>query len=341
MTGPAPLSTRRRPETATRGTPERTRRTVSVVVCVYTEDRLDDIAAALDSIRVQTHPADELIVVVDHNPALYRRLRREHPDAIVVANREERGLSGGKNTGVATATGEIVAFLDDDAVADPGWLAHLLTGYDDPSTVGVGGLTRPLWARRRPSWFPEEFDWTVGCTYRGMPTGRSPVRNLMGGNASFRREVFAQVGGFRTGIGRGRGKRPLGCEETEFCIRLSQERPGAVLLYEPRAAIGHRIPGERSRFGYFRTRCYAEGLSKAQVTRSVGSADGLSSERAHVVKTLPRGVLRGLAQAVRGDLSGVSRATAIVLGLGFTTAGYAVGRLSRSFRRASTGGDRD
>ncbi|WP_067173322.1 glycosyltransferase family 2 protein [Microtetraspora niveoalba] len=312
MTAPAPVRT-------------------SVVICVYTEDRWDDIAAAVESVRGQRRPPYELILVVDHNPDLHLRLKREHPDAVVVENAHERGLSGGKNTGVEIARGDVVAFLDDDAVAEPGWLAAFETGFADPAVAGVGGLTRPLWAAgRRPRWFPEEFDWTVGCTYRGMPVERAPIRNVMGGNAAFRREVVGGVGGFSTGIGRnvqGRRSRPLGCEETEFCIRLTQRRPGAVLLFEPDAAIGHKVSAERSRFAYFRARCYAEGLSKAIVTRSVGAGDGLSSERGYTFRTLPLGVLRGLGDAVRGDLAGLGRAGAIVVGLTWTTWGYLVGGL--------------
>ncbi len=68
---------------------------------------------------------------------------------------------------------------------------------------------------------PEEFYWVVSANYRGMPPSGAHVRNLLGGNMSFRREQFDVVGGFRSDIGRGAGKRPLGCEETEFCIRLS------------------------------------------------------------------------------------------------------------------------
>ncbi|MEV8632314.1 glycosyltransferase family 2 protein [Streptosporangium sp. NPDC051023] len=303
----------------------------SVVICVYTEERWEDIRAAVRSVENQRREAYEIILVVDYNTDLHLRLKREYPGVIVVENTQEKGLSGGKNTGAATASGDIVAYLDDDAIAEPGWLEALEEGFQNPTVVGVGGLTRPLWATgHRPGWFPYEFDWTVGCTYRGMPTERAPIRNVMGGNAAFRRELIGQIGGFHTGIGRsvqGRKPRPLGCEETEFCIRLSQRIPGAVMLFEPGAVIGHKVPAVRSKFAYFRSRCYAEGLSKALVTQSVGAGDGLASERAHALKALPLGALRGVGEALRGDLSGLGRAGAIVVGLAWTTWGYVVGSL--------------
>ncbi|MEU0517219.1 glycosyltransferase family 2 protein [Streptosporangium sp. NPDC006007] len=303
----------------------------SVVICVYTEERWEDIREAVESVVSQRRGPDEIILVVDYNADLHLRLKQEYPGVTVVENTQEKGLSGGKNTGAATASGDIVAYLDDDAVAEPGWLEALEEGFQDPAVVGVGGLTRPLWATgRRPGWFPREFDWTVGCSYRGMPTRRAPIRNVMGGNAAFRREAVLGVGGFHTGIGRsvqGRRPRPLGCEETEFCIRLSQRTPGAVMLFEPDAVIGHKVSAVRSRFAYFRSRCYAEGLSKALVTQSVGAGDGLASERAHALKALPLGALRGVGEALRGDLSGFGRAGAIVIGLTWTTWGYIVGSL--------------
>ncbi len=301
---------------------------VSVVICAHTERRWNDTLAAAASVSGQSYAAKELIVVVDHNQPLYERLKSALPNAMVVENQEQQGLSGGKNTGIAMASGQVVAFLDDDAVADVDWLKFMIGSYEEPAVAGVGGLTLPKWDTRRPTWFPAEFDWVVGCTYIGMPDHRAPVRNLLGGNASFRREVFERVGGFPLGIGRAQGKRPLGCEETEFCIRLNQQIPGAVLLFDNRAKIWHRVAAERARFAYYRSRCYAEGLSKAMVTRSVGASDGLSSERRYTTRTLPRGVVRGLGDALRGDGAGVGRAGAIIAGLATVTAGYAVGVLS-------------
>ncbi len=312
---------------------------ISVVICAHTPDRWSETCAAVESVRAQSFQSREIIVVVDHHPALHASLAAALPDVRVVENREERGLSGARNTGVSIARGDVVAFLDDDAVADPDWLKFLADSYADPVVMGVGGLILPSWQRPRPSWFPSEFDWVVGCTYRGMPGSRAPVRNLLGASASFRRDAFELAGGFRNGIGRSAARRPFGCEETEFCIRLSQRSPGSVFLFDDRAVTWHLVPAGRCRLSYFLSRCYAEGLSKALVTASVGTADGLASERRYATRTLPSGVARAIADMLRGDWSGLGRAGAIVTGLAATAAGYMVGSVSRRvppLRTAST-----
>ncbi|MFD8380181.1 glycosyltransferase family 2 protein [Streptomyces sp. NPDC059679] len=301
---------------------------MSVVICVFTEERWDDILAAVDSVRGQSLPAHETLLVVDHNPALRRRLAAYYGNVPVrvLANAGPRGLSAGRNTGIAASTGEVIAFLDDDAVAERDWLHHFAAAYADPAVLAVGGRTVPVWAsRRRPPWFPEEFDWVVGCTYRGLPPGRVQVRNVLGGNASFRRAAFELTGGFATGIGRDGDKRPLGCEETELCIRLTRARPDAVLLIDDRAVIHHKVPPVRERFAYFRTRAYAEGLSKALVARSVGAQAGLSTERRYITRVLPAAVARGLRDALLGRPGGAGRAGAIVAGVAAAASGYVVG----------------
>jgi glucosyl-dolichyl phosphate glucuronosyltransferase len=303
---------------------------LSVVICVYTEERWDQIIAAVDSVRAQTLPAAETIIVVDHNPELYKRLVAAMPDVTVVENREAQGLSGGRNTGAALAKGQIIAFLDDDAAAEPDWLKYVAEAYDDPRVTGVGGLTLPNWQTARPSWMPEEFYWVVGCNYRGMPPSGAPVRNLLGGNMSFRREVFGLVGGFRIGIGRTADKLPFGCEETLFCIRLGQLSPGSLLVMEHRAKVFHFVSDGRCRFSYFLSRCYAEGISKALVTAHVGRGDGLSAERSYTTRTLPVGVARGVADLFHGDPGGLGRAGAIIIGLGVTAAGYLKAKLDRA-----------
>jgi hypothetical protein len=122
----------------------------------------------------------------------------------------------------------------------------------------------------------------------------------------------------------------VGAEETELYIRIRHWKPDSMVIFMPNASVHHRVPASRANFTYFRRRCYAEGLSKAIVSHLVGEADKLSSEWDYTLKTLPLGVLRGITDALKGDPNGIRRAGAIIAGLGFTTAGYIRGTLSKT-----------
>jgi glucosyl-dolichyl phosphate glucuronosyltransferase len=306
--------------------------TTSVVICSYADERWDELALAVESVRRQTVAPLEVIVAVDHNPLLLERARSGLAGVKVVENHEARGLSGARNSGIAAARGDVVAFLDDDAAAETEWLERLAPLYRDPRVLGVGGAIDPHWLDGRPAGFPREFEWVVGCSYEGLPTVPTAVRNLIGANMSLRRDVFERVGGFRSGIGRV-GRLPVGCEETELCIRARQRVPGGVFIYEPQARVAHSVPAARATWGYFCRRCFAEGLSKAQVSGWTGRSDALASERSYVRRTLPAGVRRGFADALRGDASGLVRVAAIVTGLVITSAGYLVGEVRRHAER--------
>lgn len=293
----------------------------SVLICAYTMDRLEEIGKAIGSVEAQSRQALEIVLVIDHSPELLEECKRRWPRIRAMPNEEARGLSGARNTGVAASRGDVVAFLDDDAVAAPDWLEVLARAYEDPSVIGVGGTVRPIWSAGRPSWFPPEFDWVVGCTHSGMPSERSPVRNLVGANMSLRRRALDEVGGFRRELGRV-GTLPVGCEETDLCIRVGKRWPDASILYDPAAKVDHLVPAGRGTLRYFRERCAAEGRSKAVLTRMLGADAGLSEERSYVRRTLPLGFLRGLADALRGRPAGLGRSAALGLGLATTTAGY-------------------
>jgi glycosyltransferase involved in cell wall biosynthesis len=302
---------------------------ISVLICAYAEERWNAFVEAIDSLQRQILRPCEIIVVIDHNQSLLKRVREHIPGVTVVENTETRGLSGARNSGVAAARGQIIAFLDDDAVAGPHWLMFLHEGYADPRVLGVGGVVKPLWLDNEPAWLPEEFFWVVGCTYRGLPQVAATIRNPIGANMSFRREVFDTLGGFRSGIGR-IGTWPAGCEETELCIRARQHWPQNVFLYLPQADVFHRVPATRTSWRYFCARCYAEGFSKAAVARYRGARDSLASERIYVLQTLPRGVVRGVMEGlVRRDLTGFLRAGVIVVGLAVTTVGYLIGTIAQ------------
>ncbi|GAA3438082.1 hypothetical protein GCM10018954_076980 [Kutzneria kofuensis] len=267
--------------------------------------------------------------MIDHNPALAARAEAEIAGVTVLVNTNRRGLSGARNTALAHATGDIVVFLDDDAsAASPDWLELLLAPYENPLVAAVGGAATPLWPGERPATLPAgsdrgELDWVVGCTYTGQPVQLAEVRNLMGCNMSFRRTVFEAVGGFTEDMGRV-GAVPVGCEETELCIRLRQRDPSARIVFEPRALVRHRVSADRLSWSYLRRRSWGEGISKAAVSRLVGPGDALSTERAYTTRIIPAAFLREL---VRLHLAG---AFALVVSVLFAAAGYARGKFGRA-----------
>lgn len=301
---------------------------MTIVVCAYTEDRWETLRRAVDEALKQTSFNDELLVVVDHNELLLAQCRDAIDDCVVIPNRYDRGLSGARNTAREEAHGSIIVFLDDDATPLNGWLDALRAPYADGRVFGVGGRTKPHWRCGRPGWFPDEFLWVVGCSYRGLPSVTQPVRNLIGANMSFRKTAFDKVGGFADKVGRV-GDRPLGCEETEFSIRLTQAYPHALLLYNPSAQVEHHVPKQRGSVRYFARRCWAEGLSKAEVSRRVGRSSALSTELHYASRVLPRGIWQGLRDTSTGDIWGATRAVAIVLGFVVTAAGYCIGSLQK------------
>ncbi len=312
-------------------------RGVDVVICAYTEKRLESLMKAVGSVQLQTVEPEQIILVIDHNPRLAERLAPLVDGVTLVENAGAKGLSGSRNTGIRHGRAPVVAFLDDDAVASPGWLAGLMAPYADPTVVAVGGSARPQWAGPVPRWFPAEFGWVVGCSYRGQPEDVAVVRNLLGSNMSIRCDVFEKVGGFSDTVGRV-GTHPRGCEETELCIRATRALEGSRILYDPSVSVDHLVGIERATIDYFVRRCFFEGRSKADVARLVGHADGTAAERSYSLHTLPRGVGRNLAQLVgRGDWYGAARALAIVAGFLATSTGYLVGSISNRRGTAAPG----
>jgi len=304
----------------------------TVVVCAFADERLELTHTAVAAVLAQQPVPHEVILVIDHNESLAEQLHARLPESVVVvANAGERGLSSARNTAVSLATGDVVAFLDDDAVPRPGWLATLLAAFADPTVVGVGGKAVPAWQDHQPGWFPNTYLWVVGCSYEGQPeTGA--VRNPIGCNMVFRRAVFEQAGLFDTQIGR-LGSRPLGCEETELCIRAAREMPGTQFVLVRGAEIDHWVPQGRGVWSYFVRRCYYEGISKALV-RTLGDTRSLDTERTYVTRALPSEALRSGWAALRGrqPAAALGRVTAILIGLLAAAGGYARGAVM--FRRS-------
>jgi len=305
---------------------------VSVVVSTYDEGRWSKLVACIDSLKRQRVPAAEVIVVVDHNASMLERAVAAFSGAKVIENTGPRGLAGARNAGIACASGEVVAFIDDDARAEPDWLEQLQTCFDDAETVGVGGALIPEWETGKPNWVSPEFYWVFGCSYTGLPEDLAAVRNPIGANMAARVTVLREVGGFREGgeadsprelrargVVRAAGNVP---DDTDLAIRVKQQIGDAVWLYQPRARVLHSVPAERASLGYFLRRSFEEGVGKASLSRLVGSEASLASERGYVSRVLPRGLARELGLLLRGDGAAALRIVTMIVGTGAAAVGY-------------------
>lgn len=308
--------------------------TVRIVIPCFTEQRWDSILRAVRSAQDQTYTA-EIVVVVDHNPRLAEQLaERISRDVTVLANRFPRGASGARNTGAFAADTDLVAFLDDDAVADPDWVKHLVAAYvRSPAAVGVGGCVLPLWEFHKPRWFPEEFLWVVGVTPPGRPLCQ--VRNVWGSNMLVNRSSFMAIGGFCDSFGKlGHVSEP---EDTDLCIRMTTEAASEVgWVFTPNAIVRHAIPSERVTWSFFLRRCWSEGAGKgALATRfGRGSKKHLRNETDFIRTVMTKSLAMNLAAAIRGNGDGLGRAAAILLGTASAGAAYAISKARSTARRA-------
>jgi glycosyltransferase involved in cell wall biosynthesis len=302
---------------------------ISVIVCTYAERRRDDAVEAVESVLSQTHPEKEVILVVDRNNTLYRFMveRFRNVENVRVTFGSKAGLSGARNTGLKVARGAIIAFLDDDALADRRWLEGLVRLYDDEKVIGAGGRIVPLWESGEPGWFPHEMLWILGCTYEGHPEGLCDVRNTFGSNISFRREVFDKVDRFKTQIGRVDDK-GYTAEEMEICLRVAGEFPGMRIVYDPLLIVRHRIYPHRIKPRFILTRAWGEGRSKARVKRLMkhSGKNALSTEGDFLIQLASKSFPKYLSKVASCKKPGKAFIMLVVI-LACTTSvaiGYAV-----------------
>lgn len=292
---------------------------VSVVSCIFDIIRLPNLCEALELVKVQSQLPSQIVVVVNGDEHLSRLVRDAVGDVTIVVC-PQLGVSFARELGLATATGDIVAFIDDDALPSPNWLEQLVKPFADDNVMMTSGWIVPKWVTSRPRWFPDEFLWVVGCSYEGLPESGAVIRNPIGASMAIRKSIIDDVGMFESRLGRNSAD-GNGCEETEYAIRAHQRFPEMVVIHAADSLVEHLVPAGRTTLRYFFTRCWREGRSKAILVDIAGRSDSLSAERNYVRSTLPRGVAKGLRRVTTSG-----RSAAIIGGALTTAAGYVVMR---------------
>jgi O-antigen biosynthesis protein len=195
---------------------------ISVVVCSYNGARtIDDCCAGLAQLD---YPDFEVIVVDDGSTDDTSAIARHYNFRVITT--PNRGLSSARNTGMQAATGEIVAYTDDDARPDPHWLRYLAQTFMTTPHVGVGG----------PNIAPPGDGWIADCV-ANAPGGPVHVlisdhvaEHIPGCNMAFRKEALETVGGFDPRF------RVAG-DDVDLCWRLQEQ--GWTIGFSPSATVWH------------------------------------------------------------------------------------------------------
>lgn len=225
---------------------------VSIVVCTY--NRSAFLGPCLESLARQSYPTDryEVIVVDDASTDATPELLARFPQIRLVRHPHNRGIPTARNSGMNAAHGDIVAYIDDDTVADPEWLAQLIAPYADTSVTAVGGITyaykgeyiaeRYLAANGYGNPAPLAFGASKNPLWRlfvylksmffpiGVATEQTDVQAIYTLNASYRADALRAIGGFDETL--------LSEEDTDVSIRL--RRANARIVFTPDAIIRHR-----------------------------------------------------------------------------------------------------
>jgi len=260
---------------------------ISIVVCTYSLNNYQNLKDAVDSLLNQTHKEMEIIIVVDGNQKLYEKIVKAYNNqkkVKVAASEENIGLSGVRNIGIKSSQGDVIAFMDDDAIAERRWIENLVNTYQKFDAIAVGGKILPIWLSKQPDYFPDELGWLVGITHKGFAEEKvAEVRNTFGPNMSFKREVFEEIGLFNEKFGFAkRGTSHIQAEEAEFALRM-KNKIGKGVVYNPEAIVYHKIPQSKVKVKMLFKRAFYQGYSKAIIKkRFIFSPESLTTEKSYL-----------------------------------------------------------
>lgn len=239
---------------------------LSVIVCTY--NRAEILCETLNSFKsIDFHRHSIEVIVVDNNSndrtveVVQRASTGDHLIRYVYESRQ--GLSNARNTGIKHATGNFIAFVDDDVFFDKDWGANAVLYVNSHREFSCfAGRIFPLYEGGLPVWLRPELSGVystldLGTEVRPLNFPRTPV----GANMIIRREVFDRIGGFDTELGR-KGTNLLSNEEWEFFRKAAEA--GFRTMYLPQVCVQHRIPASRTTPEWFIRRYFWQGISDAQ-----------------------------------------------------------------------------
>ncbi len=249
---------------------------VSVVVCTYKRPLF--LKNCLESLLSNTYENYEIIIVGQGEDQTPQGVVDNHfvdNPKIKCIHTETVGLSPARNAGCHHAKGDVIAFIDDDAIASPEWMEGYaeIFGQIQPAPGMVGGMIEPLWENQRPSWYPVAREFLLGIYNIGDGIRPFPETDLpVGANFAILRSAMQRLGGFdeRLGFNLKRKHSMIAGEDSLFALRIKEA--GYSIYYQPKSKVYHHISSTKLTKKYFLKRHFWEGVTHVAVESYSGAS---------------------------------------------------------------------
>jgi GT2 family glycosyltransferase len=249
---------------------------ISVVVCTF--KRPFFLKKCIDSILLNRYENYEIIVVgqgtdkapqkiIDENFGGNASIHYVHTDIV--------GLSHARNIGCNSAQGEVIAFIDDDAMATVDWLEGYAEAFQTivPVPAMVGGMIEPDWETPTPRWYPAERQFLLGIYNIGNAMQPFPTKDLpIGANFAVQKSVVEEMGGFDTQVGFAASRKNPMIAGEDSLLGLKVKAADYPIYYQPKAKVFHHINSAKLSRKYFFKRHFWEGVTHIVLENRSGSA---------------------------------------------------------------------
>ena len=322
--------------------------TISVVIATFNRAAL--LAECLEHLARQPFTASDEVIVVDNastdeTARVIEAARATFAVPLHHLDEPAPGKSRAIARAMTVATGDVLAFTDDDVNVDGGWLEAIRAAMRDTEVALVGGPVAPRWATPPPRWLRRSASLS-GERYGRLASplallhyGPSAIdlgpRAVLGANMAVRRAAFLQVGGFAPHLGKLRGTLLSG-EDREVC-RLVQAA-GMRAVYSPDARVRHFVPADRMRIAYYMSWFFWSGITLATLDREQGvGGRAILGVPFYLIKRAWVGALRAAGAALVGNFAAaVDRALDVAFTAGYVAQVWRTRRLFKSLSRRSS-----
>lgn len=278
---------------------------VSAVICSYNRARF--VIKAVESIFNQAFDKSRMeVIVVDNNStdgaqeelAQYKKDNPQYNFSYHIETNQ--GVAFTRNRCAREAKGEIVAYLDDDSEAQPGWLEEIVSFFDaHPDVYSIGGKITPRFLTGIPDWYSKYFNGLVGSFDQGPAVKQlTGERYPCGANMAFRKEVFEKVGYFNTLLGRS-GTGLLANEEKDIYKRILAA--GCNVYYLPGMSVLHAV--EANKFDKNYVRRHSKGIGGGERLRLKGQNGALIKKLIEYIAKWGYAIVYGFGFLVKGQWS--------------------------------------